>query len=519
MRDRRAVARRAPTLVAEWRGGLANKGWLSLAGDLASLAAGGILPLAFAPYELAPLAVLSLAVLFYLWDEVSPRRAFWRGWLYGVGMLGTGVSWVQISIHQFGMPVLAFSVTVTVAFIAFVALYPGLIGALANRWFRVSATARFLLVLPALWMLMEWFKGWVLTGFPWLNVGYSQVDTPLAGLAPVFGVYGVSFAAALSAGLLCALLRSPSRLGYAVFLSLLWLAAFGLGRVTWTAAQATESLSVALIQGNVAQTMKWLPAERQATIDRYLGLTASSWGKADLVVWPETAIPEFYTETAAYVRVLTEQVRQTGTEILLGVPYREAGGERYYNAVATIGRHAGVYRKRHLVPFGEYLPFPALLGKLLYFLDIPMSSFSAGSRGQAPLVAAGVPVGVSICYEDAFGEEVIEQLPVARLLVNVSNDAWFGDSIAPHQHLQMARMRALEGGRFLLRATNNGISAVVDHRGKVIAQAPQFRPYTLKARIRARSGATPYVMFGNGPMVALAAGLLAVALVFFRVRA
>ncbi|MGH8473210.1 MAG: apolipoprotein N-acyltransferase, partial [Gammaproteobacteria bacterium] len=258
MRDRRAVA-----LAAEWREGLANKGWLSLAGDLASLAAGAILPLAFAPFEMAPLAVLSLAALFYLWDEVSPRRAFWRGWLYGLGMLGTGVSWVQISIHQFGMPVLAFSVTVTAGFIAFVALYPGLIGALANRWFRVSAAARFLVVLPALWTLMEWFKGWVLTGFPWLNVGYSQVDTPLAGLAPVFGVYGVSFAAALSAGLLCAMLRSPSRLGYPVFLSVLWIGAFVLGRVTWTEAQATKSLSVALIQGNVAQAMKWLPAERQ----------------------------------------------------------------------------------------------------------------------------------------------------------------------------------------------------------------------------------------------------------------
>ncbi|MGH8533381.1 MAG: apolipoprotein N-acyltransferase [Gammaproteobacteria bacterium] len=513
MRHRRAVA-----LAAEWREGLANKGWLSLAGDLASLAAGVILPLAFAPFELAPLAVLSLAALFYLWDEVSPRRAFWRGWLYGLGMLGTGVSWVQISIHQFGMPVLAFSVTVTAGFIAFVALYPGLIGALANRWFRVSAAARFLVVLPALWTLMEWFKGWVLTGFPWLNVGYSQVDTPLAGLAPVFGVYGVGFAVALSAGLLCAMFRNPSRLGYPVFLSVLWIAALVLGRVTWTEAQATKSLAVALIQGNVAQAMKWLPAERQATIDRYAGLTASFWGKVDVVVWPETAIPEFYTETTPYVRVLTERARQTGTELLLGVPYRDPDGERYYNAVTTIGRQAGIYRKRHLVPFGEYLPFPVLLGKLLDFLDIPMSSFSAGSRAQAPLVVAGVPVGVSICYEDAFGEEVIEQLPVARLLVNVSNDAWFGDSIAPHQHLEMARMRALEGGRFLLRATNNGISAVVDHRGKVVAQAPQFRPYTLKARVRARTGATPYVMFGNAPMVALAAGLLAAALVFCRVR-
>jgi apolipoprotein N-acyltransferase len=421
-------------------------------------------------------------------------------------MFGTGVSWIQVSVHQFGLPVLAFSASVTLAFIAILALYPAAIGWFANRLFAAPGPVRGLLGLPALWVLGEWVRGWLFTGFPWLHLGYSQIDGPLAGLGPLVGVYGVSLATVYCAGLLYCIASGVGRRPCLLGLALIAAGSWALGQVAWTE-PASGSIPVALVQGNVAQAIKWEPAERQVSIERYIQLTAPHWGKR-LVVWPETAIPEFYTPTAPYARRLMDLSAESGTDLLLGVPYRSAEGSDYYNAVVSIGQSPGIYKKRHLVPFGEYLPFEGVLGGVLDFLEIPMSSFSAGSARQALLRAAGQFVGVSICYEDVFGEEVIETLPEARLLVNVSNDAWFGDSLAPHQHLEMARMRALEAGRFLLRATNTGVSAVIDPTGAVIARSPQFEAHALSAEVRAYRGATPYVVMGNGAALLLAVCML-----------
>jgi apolipoprotein N-acyltransferase len=470
-------------------------------GDVGALLAGAILPLAFAPFGLAPLAILSPAILFWLWIELAPGRSFWRGWLYGLGMFGIGVSWVQISIHQFGLPVLAFSVTVTVLFITFLALYPALLGYLVNRLFPgAQGGVRFFMLLPASWTLMEWLRSWLLTGFPWLNLGYSQIDSPLAGIAPVLGVYGVSFAVVLSAGTLCYAWAYPQRLRCLVLLVPLWGAAWLANRIAWTESFGAEPIEVALIQGNIPQTLKWLPARYQATLDRYLALSAPHWG-IDLMIWPETAIPAFYHSAQPLIQALQAQVESTGTDLLIGVPSMGESGKTYYNSVVRIGSTAGFYHKRHLVPFGEYMPLQPIVGRLLSFLEIPMADFSAGSDAQSLLRVADQPVGISICYEDAFGEEVIDTLPHATLLVNVSNDAWFGDSIAPHQHLEMARMRALETGRYLLRATNTGISAVIDRRGTIMARSPQFEAHALIAQATPYHGATPYVRFGNAPVV------------------
>jgi apolipoprotein N-acyltransferase len=476
-----------------------------LAGDLAALASGAVLPLGFAPFDFGVLAIPSLAVLFALWTGVSAGRAARRGWLYGLGAFGVGVSWVQISVHQFGLPHLAFSVSVTVAFVAILASYPAAVGFLANRLCKGPGARRFLLALPALWCAGEWVRGWLFTGFPWLSLGYSQIDGPLGGLAPIFGVYGVGLGAALCAGLLCQVLNGPRRPSCLAGLVLLLSGSWALEHVSWTR-PAQEPLEVALIQGNIAQAMKWAPAERQATIDRYLALSAPHWDK-DLIVWPETAIPAFYDASTAYVQTLKVLAARHPTEVLIGVPYAPGNAEDYFNAVVSL-RHAGVYRKRHLAPFGEYMPLPGALLRVLDFLKIPLADFSAGPRYQPLLGVAGHPIGVSICYEDAFGEEVIDALPAAELLVNVSNDAWFGDSLAPHQHLEIARMRARETGRYLLRATNTGVSAIIDERGRVLARSPQFQPHALSARVIPHRGLTPYAAMGNYGVLALTALLL-----------
>jgi apolipoprotein N-acyltransferase len=446
--------------------------------------------------------ILALAVLFFAWQGATPGRCAWRGALFGLGLFGVGVSWVQVSIHEFGLPVLAVSVSLTAGFVLFMSAYPLLAGWLAARLGRgVSRVAALLGLWPAVWVLSEWLRGSLFRGFPWLLTGYSQIDGPLAGLAPVAGAYGVGLAAAICAGgaVLAAGGGARARLtGGIAIVALLALGA-ALGRVSWTDPSGAR-LRIALIQGAVPQAIKWRPAERERTLGAYLSLTEPYWG-ADLIVWPETAIPAFPSEVAEYLEALDRRARAEGTAVLIGMPVPSADRKRYYNGVLALGRGRGVYHKRHLVPFGEYLPFRPVLDGVLEWLRLPVSSFSPGDAEQPPITAADLRVGVSVCYESAYSGEIRRALPQAQLLVNVSNDAWFGDSLAPAQHLEIARMRALEAGRYLLRATNTGISAVIDPRGEVLARSPQFEPYALAAQVEGRGGTTFYARFGDLPLM------------------
>jgi len=490
-----------------------------LLADGAALAAGAALPLAFAPFGRGPLAPLALAVLFALWMRTAPGRSAWRGWLFGLGVFGVGASWVRESFEFSAVPAAA-AVALTALFVAYLAAFPALLGYLQARWAAgVERGLRLWAVLPAGWVIAEWGRGWLLTGFPWLAVGYSQIDTPLAGFAPIAGVYGVSAAVALCAAALVALLegRWPSRLGYLGILLVIGLAGWAAGRVEWTS-PAGEPRRVAIVQGNVAQQMKWRDGEREATLDRYLALTRAHWD-AHLVVWPETAVPAFAHRVEGFLRALAAEAQSHGSAVLLGIPYADLESGHYYNSVMALAEESAFYHKRHLVPFGEYVPLAALLGRVLDLLNAPMSDFSAGPRDQPPLTIAALRVGVSICYEDVFGEKVIDQLPQATVLVNVSNDAWFGDSVAPDQHLEIARMRAVETGRPLVRATNTGVSALIDWRGRVSARAPQFEVWVLRGEVRPREGLTPYARGGNGPIVAGALGALLLAAVLTRRRA
>ena len=471
-------------------------------------AAGAVCAVAFAPYDLYLLAPASLLVLFHFWGRATPVQAFRLGYLFGIGLFGVGVNWLHISIDLFGGLGLVPAVGVTFLLIAYLALFPALAGYAARRLARARPAWDQLLILPAVWVLTEWLRTWLFTGFPWLHLGYSQIDSVLGGLAPLFGVFGVSWAVALSAGVALTLFRCGLR-GKVVSVSgLLLLVAGGwvAGRTHWTTDTGVER-SVALVQGAAPLEVKWRPEFLQQSIAVYVNLTAPHWDR-NIIVWPETAIPAFASQVPDLLRQLTADSVRAGSDFYAGFPSVDAEGERYFNSLLLLGEDPQTYHKRHLVPFGEFTPLAIVFRNFAELLNIPMSNFSPGDQEKPLLRGRHASTGISICYEDTFGEEIIQALPEAELLINVSNDGWFGDSAAPHQHLQMARMRSRETGRYLLRATNSGISAIIDHEGRVRAVAPQFQPIVLTGTITLFSGLTPYARFGNWPIVLMAAGAI-----------
>ena len=471
--------------------------------------AGAAAVLGFSPVDFFPATLLALAVLTHLWVNAdSPRAAFRLGFFFGLGFYGAGVSWVYVSLHRFGampMPLAAMS---TFGYCAFLALFPALAGWIQARIARDSMAppmAHAALLVPAAWVLMEWPLSWFLTGFPWLALGYTAIDDPLSGFAPVGGVYAVSLAMTLAAGLLWCFMLGHLRWLAAGGLALLLASGYGLRTVEWTVPTG-EPLRVSLVQGNVPQEMKFDPARYERTLDTYARLAEES--RAHLIVLPETAVPRFLDLVdPGYIRRLEAAAVRNGGDLLLGVPVRNTSGD-YLNSVISLGvSPAARYDKVHLVPFGEFVP-PGF-GWIVRVLSIPLADFTRGPPTQRPMAVAGQRVAVNICYEDAYGFEIIRQLPEATLLVNVSNVAWFGDSLAPAQHLQIARMRALETGRIYLTAANTGITAAIWPDGSVRQRMPQFVRGKIDVEVRGYSGATPYVRFGDWPAVLVALCALA----------
>ena len=476
--------------------------------------AGAACVLGFAPFYFWPVPIAALALLFASWERAAtPRRAALAGFAFGLGYFLVGVSWVYVSLHDFGsMPALLAGLA-TFLFCAYLALFPALAGWLTRRY-AARNPASILLFAAAAYTACEWLRGWLFTGFPWLNLGTSQVPgSPLAGYAPIVGGYGVTLAVAITAALLAAGARAfesrTARLrvaGVAVFI----LAVGGLLRWVDWGAPAGNPVKVALLQGNIAQELKWREEVRTKTLMDYRRMIFEA--NARVVVLPETALPAFFDQVPEdYLASIREHARATGKEILMGIVEREArGGEYdYYNTVLRLVAPRQAYRKRHLVPFGEYIP-PGFRF-VLAVLQIPLSDFATGGRGQAPLDAGGMSFGVAICYEDIFGEEVIEQLPRAQVLLNVSNDAWFGRSFAADQHLQSSQMRALETSRWMVRATNTGVTAAIDEKGRVVSRLEAFTAGTLTADVTPRKGQTPYVLFGNLAALVLSGALAGLA--------
>ncbi len=446
-------------------------------------------------------------MLFFVWLEMPARRAFVCGWIYGLAAFGFGVFWIHESF-QFNHIAIGWALFLTGLLVMFLALYPALVGYGVRRLGIVDRRAQLLVLMPAAWVLAEWVRGWFFTGFTWLQLGYSQLDSPLKGLAPVGGIHLSGWAVAASAGLLALIVceRRARPWAWIAVLVVIWAGAGLLAMVRWTA-PAGDAIRVALVQGNMSQDRKWLAEMRGPTLERYLTLTRAHWD-ADLIVWPESALPGLRASFDGYVERLAREARAHDSHVVFGVPVLDRDKQRFYNSVFVVGRREMVYHKRHLVPFGEYLPLDALIRPVTEALGLPVADFSAGAAGQELLEAGGHRLGISVCYEIAFGNEVLAALPEAAVLVTVSNDAWFGTSIGPHQHMQIARARALETGRYLLRSTNTGITAIVAPDGVMVARVPQFEVQVLEGEIFPMQGMTPYARSGDVAVIALAALVL-----------
>ena len=488
----------------------------------ACLFAGALSTLAFAPFHLPWFAPFPLAAVLWLAASASgSRAAALCGFAFGLGSFLGGVSWVHVSLNVYGAMPAPLAAIATLGFCAYLALFPALCFWLLSR---VRVGVAWLAAFPALWVLTEWLRGWLMTGFGWQAIGYSQAAaaSPLAGYAPVGGVLLVSLAVAFTAAVLWYCI--PGRAGAAagergpalrrraaamLALAAIWGAGALLSRVEWTS-PAGAPIDVALLQGNIPQELKWQESRVIDTLDTYWRLIQAS-GDAQLVVLPETALPLFSDQLPnEYLARVVDHARARRGNVLLGMVERSPDGRDYYNSLFSIGTApVQVYRKQHLVPFGEFVP--PLFGWVIRWLKIPMQDFNSGGRDQRPMDLSGQKVAINICYEDAFGREIIRQLPEATILVNVSNTAWFGRSLAQPQHLQIARMRALETGRPMLRATNTGMTAVIDPRGRVLAVADPFSEAVLRARVQGYEGATPFVRVGDGLAVGLALLLAAAA--------
>ncbi|WP_210396400.1 apolipoprotein N-acyltransferase [Motiliproteus sediminis] len=478
--------------------------------NLLTLLAGTLAPLGFAPVDAWPLTLLSMTLFLGLIG--SADRPALSGWLFGVGFYATGVSWVFVSIHQFGPAPIPLAALLTALFVAGIALFFALPAWLLRR-LRLTHPLSIAFGFPALWVLGEWFRSTFLTGFPWLLSGYAALDTPLASWAPVAGVYGVSFIlASVSAGLwlLISATSASVRWSAAISVALLLGSGAAWSPVNWVTPQPSP-LRISIVQGNIAQQLKWLPQQREQILQRYIE-PSRQLDDTDLILWPETALPLLLDQALPRLEPLLRLLDDRQIGLITGAATRLAkpDGWRYHNSVAGLAGASGLYHKQRLVPFGEYVPLEGWLRGLIRFFDLPMSSFSLGPSHQPPLRSGDYALAPFICYEIVYPELVREAALQSDFLLTISNDAWFGDSLAPHQHLQMARMRALENGRQLIRGTNNGISALIDETGQVIAQSTQFKTEILRGEVSAMSGTTPFTRLGSTPLLLLCTLILGV---------
>lgn len=476
---------------------------------------GAATTLAFAPFGASLLAPLLLLPLLYICLIVAPRDAAAHAFWYGFGLFLTGTYWIYISVHVFGNAAVWIALLLMLGLSLIMATFVSLAGWLMNRLSQGEPRI-LLLVGPAAWVLVEWLRGWVLTGFPWMAFGYGQIDTAYAGWAPVLGVYGVSFMVTLSAAavvLVFQAVTSRERVIGVVAIVAPWLLGGVLSVVDWTEPSGSP-VRATIVQAGVSQDKKWDRDQLRPTMQHYLNATLSV-PDSDIVLWPEVAIPALDDQVEPFIARIESEARSNGQSVLFGIlerSYERSVEGRIYNSVFLIGGgERQSYRKRHLVPFGEYFPVPPRVRAWMRMQNLPHSDLTKGADVQPLLTTAdGLRFGVAICYEDAYGSEQLYALPDAGVLINVSNDAWFGESIAPHQHLEIARMRSLEFGRPAVRSTNTGISAFIAADGELLRVGKQFEPEFMTADVQPRRGLTPYAAGGNWPIVGLCLAVLGI---------
>lgn len=481
-----------------------------------ALPAGAALALAFAPFNFWPLAIICPALLLLMWQGATPGDAARTGFWFTTGTFLAGTYWIYHSVHIIGNAPIWIALFLMAGMISIMGAYTAFFGYAQARWLPRDGLFRWLAILPAGWVLVEWFRGWFLSGFPWLAVGYTQLDTPLAGFVPILGVYGISLLVMVTAGAVAAMVlaRGKARIVIAIVALLPWAGGAVLARHEWTQPVGAP-ISVAIVQGAVPQEMKWSAEQRDSTLELYRSLTEPHFG-TQLILWPEAALPDIAHALVDFLQSLWADARASGSDIVLGQLRQDPETRQVYNGLLAMGEQAQWYDKRRLVPFGEFFPVPSFVRQWMRLMSLPNSDISAGEEGQPALRVAGALLGATICYEDAYGSEQLAVLREATLLVNVTNDAWFGDSTAPHQHLEISRMRALEAGRPLLRGANDGITALIGADGKVTNTIPQFEPGVLTGNVQPRTGLTPYARVGNWPVIGLVALLIICGLVVRR---
>ncbi len=469
---------------------------------------------AFSPFDYWGLAYISFIGLLYVVKTLKKSTALLGSFLWSMAFFCFGVNWLNVSIHQFGGASLGLSYLLVGLLSAYLALYPMLFTYIVKR-FQVQSAAIFAVI----WTFTEFLRGWIFTGFPWLQFGYTQIDGPFSGIAPIFGVTGLTFfvvwASAVIFNAVFALFRAKNM--KLMLTNLLLLAVVGglsvySSRIDFVKSVDDKAISITLVQGNIEQNLKWDPAYFYSTLEIYQKLIAENLGKTDLIILPESALPTLENAIVPFFETLDRSARETKTEIMVGTVYQDDKSGKLLNSIVTAGNPdfpyqldtVNRYAKHHLVPFGEYVPLENLLRPLNSVFNLPMSAFQSGEAIQPSLLAKHRAFSPAICYEIIFGEQVRENLKKdSDYLLTISNDAWFGDSIGPWQHLQMARMRALELGKPLVRATNTGITVFIGEKGQILKQAPQFVETTLTHKIAPTEGKTPYSVLGNLPLYGL----------------
>ncbi|WP_448213313.1 apolipoprotein N-acyltransferase [Colwellia sp. MEBiC06753] len=496
--------------------------------NLLSFFAGLVMVFAYAPFSLWWLSFFALALWLTQIDGLTPKQATQSSFSFGLGWFGAGISWVHVSIDQFGgLPLIA-SVSLMLILVCYLAIYPALAGYLTAR-FSTNKQLN-LLLLPSVWVLIEWLRSWVLTGFPWLSIGYSQIDSPLASLVPVIGEVGISFIMLMLIVSACTLIKKSQQIPAALMLVsavLLIIISANQNFIQKTG----ETKSVALVQGNIAQELKWRPEQEWPSMLKYLDLTRPNYN-VDLVVWPESAIPAVEPIAGEFLDMVNSAAAFNDTAIISGIINYNFETKEYFNSLIVLGKqnsddsqgsyyygNSNRFYKHHLLPIGEFVPFQEWLRPIAPFFNLPMSSFTRGAYVQKNLIANGIVLSPLICFEIAFPEQLHANFHGGNsgvvgtdMLLTVSNDAWFGHSHGPHQHLEIARMRALEFGRPLLRATNTGITAAIDADGQIISRIAQFEEAVLTTDVELVTGNTPFSRYQRYPTFALA-GLLFLLLV------
>ncbi len=463
---------------------------------------GAALVLAYAPFSYWWLTFICPIFLYLAIINLPIRTAFLCGFIFGLFFFGFGVPWTFNSIHEYGKAPLLLSAILASLLVLILALFPATVAALSVFLRRnINHHIFSVLAFASLWALFEWLRGWIFTGFPWLLIGHVHHTGPLQSILPIFGSYGASWVTLLIGCLVVTILfaENKQKIFSTTALVVIAFSLYFFDQIKWTEAD-DESLDVVLIQGNIPQEMKWDRTKHSYIMNKYLQMSSRHFN-ADIIIWPETAIPTYYSMVKdSFIPQVSETTENYNLDYLIGVFTFNPDNGQVYNSVMTLGDELGFYRKQRLVPFGEYLPFRGIITTFERYIDLPMADISSG-EGRPLVKLKGHAVGASICYEAVYGSEVIRALPEAKFLVNVSNDAWFGDSLAPHQHLEITRSRAVETGRYLLRATNTGISAVIDPNGMIINKSVQFEDDVVRSTIKPHTGTTLYAKWGNWGIV------------------